>query len=58
MGINAIPGDLLSIVGRVFEVGFGKNSNFWTIPTKKIKISILANCSPKQWRGPIENGIT
>ena len=28
MGINAIPGDPSSIVGRVFEAGSGRNSNF------------------------------
>ena len=40
-------GDSFSMEGSLFWFS-GRNSNFCTIPTKKINTSILANCSPKQ----------
>ena len=56
LGANAKPGDPRSIDGNLS--GSGINSNFWIIDTRKLKISIRANCSPKHRRDPTPNGMT
>ena len=58
LGVKAIPNVPSFIFGNCPAFGSGKNSNCCTIPTKNKKTSIRANCSPKQRRGPTENGMT
>ena len=55
---NCPPVAIFSISGKVSSSGFGRNSNFWTIDVKNKNNSIFANCSPRQYLGPTEKGIT